>query len=123
MGNRISISFVNGATESVSLFSHWEGEHLLGLVREYLEGLRKDEVVNSDCGPLSRWEPNTVMVDFLRWLSVRGDLNSSTYESGNLVEVNRTLGNYYLGRDKNHGDNSDNGHYKFHLRKPSKVAK
>jgi hypothetical protein len=45
-------------------------------------------------------EPNTVMVDFIRFLTV------------GMTRVERSL---YLGATENDGDNSDNGHHEIDL--------
>ena len=112
MGDRISISFYNYDRESVVLFSHWDGMELVSKVEEYIEELnnaiekelRKNGLSNiwKLNGPLSRLEPETVMVDFIRWL---------------LTGIERVTGNYYLGVDKYDGDNDDNGHWIFNLKK------
>lgn len=96
MGDRISIQFVKGTETSVTLFSHWDGKHLLAICEGYLRDLYNDTRVIDDHGPLSRLEPNTVMVDFIRHLS---------------KNLPRILGNYYLGCTEADGDNSDNGHW------------
>jgi len=108
MGDRISIQFKNeneygvGDEMSVVFFSHWDGTNLLFSVKEYFKELKREKVVDSlgdgvgVSGPLSRLQPNTIMVDFIRWLT---------------KDVDRISSNYYLGKDENDGDNSDNGHY------------
>ena len=99
MGNRISISFINGSEESVSFFSHWDGLELYDSAKEYIAKLRghiNKEIPNN--GPLGRMEPCTVMVDFIRYYIRKQKLKC--------VESN-----YYLGKDDCDGDNSDNGHF------------
>jgi hypothetical protein len=101
MGDRISISFETDGDESVVLFSHWDGLDFLTKVKEYLIQLK--EVIgdkNKIMEPLDRLEPHTVMVDFIRW----------NFKSKSIIKSN-----YYLGKDKDDGDNSDNGHYIVHL--------
>ena len=106
MGNRISISFKNDTNswkeESVALFSHWQGKDLLRQVEQYLTELKakQTEAGNPQTYPLDRLEPNTVMVDFIRWL---------TQEE---TEIKSDL---YLGKDGDDGDNSDNGHFTIDL--------
>ena len=106
MGYRISISFVNGSSESVVLFSHWGGRGLLKDVEEYLkeakqivEKSEKDHPNYYD--PFTRMDPDTIMVDFIRWLTK----DMTTHVSGDL----------YLGATDSDGDNSDNGHHKIDL--------
>lgn len=103
MGDRISINFKKEEGESITLFSHWDGRELLTSVKDYYSELkaillsRKERFELSE--PIDRLEPNTVMVDFIRWLT-----------EGTLVK-----GNYYLGANENDGGNSDNGHFTFNL--------
>ena len=102
MGDRISIAFADGEDESIAFFSHSDGESLLNVVGEYLTEYNSKHDRARKLMPLDRFEPNTVMVDFIRWMAVKGLL-------GEEVEHN-----YYLGRDSYDGDNSDNGHYIFY---------
>jgi hypothetical protein len=103
MGDRISISFRNGERESITFFSHWNGRSLLEKVEEFykelsdhLEGWDKWSV------PLSRLEPDTVIINFIVW-----GLGDSLWIDSN----------YYLGKNQYDGDNSDNGHWVFDLQK------
>lgn len=107
MGDRISISFVNGDWKSPALFSHWEGTSLLENVENYLDELweETDALEYPNSQPLDRLEPGTVMVDFIRWLS------NTVSDS----ERGRITHNFYLGKDENDGDNSDNGHVEINL--------
>jgi len=97
MGDRISIGFKNGNEESIVLFSHWDGKGLLDGVQDYLAVLKP----LAGGTPLSRREPNTIMLDFIRWYLRKEELHLD--------------GNYYLGKDQNDGDNSDNGHFVINL--------
>jgi len=71
---------------------------------EYVKELNKDIQENKDKSfsgtPLSRLEPNTVMVDFIRHITSGED---------------RICGDLYLGECCDDGDNSDNGHYEICL--------
>lgn len=99
MGDRVSISFKNGDQESVALFSHWGGMEFVKHARNYADNLvwsRKERV-----DPLGRLEPETVMVDFI-----------SRYTRGTEVKSN-----LYLGKNKEDGDNCDNGHHVIDLGK------
>ena len=93
MGDRASISFRKDDEESVTLFSHWGGQGFFKTAQEYANELRQER--KGRMMPLDRMEPNTVMVDFIRFLT---------------RDEKRVESNLYLGVDKNDGDNSDNGH-------------
>ena len=102
MGNRISISFSNkDYGESVVLFSHWDGMDFLESALKYIEDL-KNNIDNNGYTPLDRLEPNTIMLDFI------------VKTLGDKVEAN-----YYLGKNENDGDNSDNGHFKIDVDEPA----
>lgn len=95
MGARISIQFANGNETSPVLFSHWGGEEFIDEANTYLQEL-KAEVTNKVTEPLDRLSPQTVMVDFIRYLT---------------KDMERSSSNLYLGVDENDGDNSDYGHH------------
>ena len=104
MGDRVSIQFVNGKEKSVVLFSHWGGVGFVKEARTYAKELKawakKEE---ESCGmPLNRFEPRTVMVDFIRHIT-KG--------------MPRVESDLYLGINANDGDNSDNGHFVIDLGK------
>ena len=98
MGNRISISFKKDKEESVTFFSHWDGKKLVEAANKYVEETKEWIKTKKFLGsyPLGRLEPNTVILDFIK---------SYTKHEESIYE------NYYLGKDKNDGDNSDNGHF------------
>lgn len=105
MGDRISISFKNGKDESVALFNHWGGMEFLKTAHRYVKELKKKlgkKKLKMECEPIDRLEPETVMVDFIRWLTKDMDIVSS---------------DLYLGKDCGDGDNSDNGHFTINLKK------
>lgn len=104
MGNRVSISFINGDEESVALFSHWGGRAFVKDAKDYVKKLKSEQEPNRVVEPLDRLEPNTVMVDFIKTFM------------NNEYGTNRVKSNYYLGKDGNDGDNSDNGHFKIDLK-------
>jgi hypothetical protein len=108
MGDRISISFVNGADHSPALFSHWGGTSFLAGVDLYLNELREEisKLDHPNSYPLDRLEPGTVMVDFIRW-------TAECELAG--VDRQRITCNFYLGKDSEDGDNSDNGHVEIDL--------
>jgi len=96
MGDRVSISFRKGEQESVVLFSHWGGKTLVAVARGYVRELKAEAERAGMTWPLFRLEPQTVMVDFIRMLT---------------AGVSRVQSDYYLEREKEDGDNSDNGHF------------
>ncbi len=101
MGDRISIQFQNGKEKSVCLFSHWGGESFLETAVSYVNTLMR-EVKGKESGPLDRLEPNTVMVDFIRYIT-KG--------------MKRVESDLYLASTEDDGDNSDNGHHVIKLEK------
>lgn len=99
MGDRISIQFKNRDELSVCLFSHWDGQQLLDKVYEYTQSLK--QITNDSISkPLDRLEPQTIMVDFIRFLT---------------KDMKIVKSNYYLGRDEYDGDNSNNGNFIINL--------
>jgi hypothetical protein len=104
MGDRASIQFKNGEDTSVVLFSHWGGRSFALAAQEYATKLKENLHRRNMKGicPIDRMEPQTVMVDFIRWLT----------KDMKLVESD-----LYLGKDELDGDNSDNGHFVIDLRK------
>jgi len=99
MGDRISISFKNKKSESVVLFNHWGGREFLGVVKDYLKEIGEYDK-NIIQTPFNRREPETIMVDFIRWLT---------------KDEKRIDSTIYLGKDQEDGDNSDNGHFTINL--------
>jgi hypothetical protein len=98
MGDRVSIQFVNGNEKSVVLFNHWGGIGFPNEALEYATQLYQDIKTGkvSNNMPLGRLEPQTVIVDFIRFITK------------NQLRISSSL---YLGVDENDGDNSNNGHY------------
>ena len=103
MGDRVSIAFKNGNETSVTLFHHWGGMEFVEKARDYAEDLRNEIAKKEYQGdPIGRLEPNTVMVDFIRYLTIG-------------FGQQRVTSSLYLGKDGNDGDNSDNGHHIINL--------
>jgi hypothetical protein len=102
MGCRISLQFTRGKQQSVALFSHWQGETLEEEAHLYVENLKKDiednKIMRGE--PLGRFDPETVMVDFIRHITK------------NLPRVTHDL---YLGATEENGDNSDHGNVEIAL--------
>jgi len=126
MRDRISISFTNkiDGTESVTLFSHSDGEGFLDVVKEYLCELQLflSKETTWEATPLARLEPATVMVDFIKWITMPMEAEFEEVEEENALHIEN---NYYVGKDQNDGDNSDNGHHQIELSDyfPSKKRK
>lgn len=102
MGARTSIAFKNQDQKSVVLFSHWGGMEFVEKAQNYVKDLNKYKAIKvlSPSTPLSRLEPNTVMIDFIR------------YATKNMTRVE---GDLYLGKDQSDGDNSNFGHHDIEL--------
>ena len=98
MGARISVAFKKGDKKSVALFSHWGGEEFADTAREYVSELKAER--KGQMMPIDRLEPETVMVDFVRYLT---------------KDLERVEGNLYLGKDASDGDNGDYGHHDIEL--------
>ena len=101
MGDRVSIGFRQGTNKSVVLFSHWGGEEFVSFAQDYVNNLIKTTPKETINTPLDRFEPNTVMMDFIRYLVYE------EFDCGNKP----IKSNYHLGKDEHDGDNSDNGHF------------
>ena len=115
MGDRVSISFVNGAEKSVALFNHYGGvgfvEHAKGYARGLiteLKALAKVGTIWPSFMPLTRLEPSTVMVDYITHLERASYYFKQKYGD-------RVWSNLYIGKDEHEGVNSDNGHHEIDL--------
>lgn len=95
MGDRVSIQFKKDTELSIVLFSHWDGMSLVDTAKRYVIEL-KDKNPGKIMKPIHRLEPQTVMVDFVRYLT---------------KELEQVESNYYFGFSETDGDNSDNGHF------------
>jgi len=72
MGNRISISFYKKddyEKESIVIFSHWGGYAFVNQAIDYLTELKAENKEGNMMMPLDRLEPDTVIIDFIRWLT------------------------------------------------------
>lgn len=99
MGDRVSIAFRNGEETSVTLFNHWGGMEFKDVAENYVADLKQwigTKYAPNFSDPISRLEPNTVMVDFIRHITKGKD---------------RITSSLYLAVDESRGDNSDNGHH------------
>lgn len=109
MGNRVSISFVDGKRESVVLFSHWGGKEFVLRACEYVMKLRK-----MGEKPLENLSPQKVMKDFIR--EIKKD--TTREKNGRCWGEDFRNGDIYLGKNYLDGDASDNGHHAINLRGP-----
>ena len=104
MGERISIQFHNpdsGMAPSVAFFDHWGGPvRLLDDALDYVQELNSERDANDVMYPLDRRAPNTIMIDFIRWIALK-----------RLDLYDRITSGWYLGVDGMDGDNSDWGHH------------
>ena len=117
MGNRVSVSFIDGDTnrESVALFHHWGGEDFAIQTRNWFRthktklSVTAEQEVKNGLDPMTRFEPKNVMVQYIH------NLHKSTMnlEMGDNLEFTPEYISHsiYLGKDENDGDNSDNGHF------------
>lgn len=112
MGDRVSVSFINKTPdrlgdqkvepiESIAIFSHWGGKSFAGLAQQYADELQAEQSNGGVSYPLNRREPDTVVLDFIRWL----------FANRHIEPKERVKAGFYLGKDENDGDNSDNGHF------------
>ena len=128
MGDRVSIQFKNKdmewGGESVVLFHHWGGQKFADFARGWTFKLKED-MYNFSNGkgrdPLTRLEPNNIMIQFIKYLS---DYKSHKGFQYYYMKEGRDKHSYtskylsysmYLGKDENDGDNSDNGHHVIEL--------
>lgn len=106
MGDRVSVSFSNrmGEDQSITIFNHWGGEEFKDIVLEFLRELKKRKKQDrvASYSPLGRCDACTLMFTFIGWLH---STHCGLWHDGD----------YYLGKNKQDGDNSDNGHYEFLL--------
>jgi len=98
MGDGISMQIQTGRDKSVVFFSHWMGKRLIAKFDEYVLELKDECGVGKSCLPIDRREPNTVLVDFIRYFT---------------NDMDRIESDFYLGATEKDGDNSDNGHWLF----------
>ena len=115
MGDRVSISFVNVDElhhekinmESIPLFNHWGGREFPQYALSWVKKLKR-EVNEKKKGnvstPYTRLDPQNVMVWFIA--DLQKDKQFADY-----TNKERITHSIYLGKDKDDGDNSDNGHF------------
>ena len=114
MGDRVSISFVNEINylheqrreESIALFNHWGGKEFPQYALNWVKKLKREVLQRRPniSTPYTRLDPQNVMVLFIADLQKDKQFADYTNEE-------RITHSIYLGKDKNDGDNSDNGHF------------
>ena len=115
MGDRVSISFMNEIDyihdkrreESVPLFNHWGGSDFPKYALDWVKKLKREvneKKEDNISTPYTRLEPQRVMVLFIA--DLQKDKQFADY-----TNQERITHSIYLGKDKNDGDNSDNGHF------------
>ena len=115
MGDRVSISFMNEIDyihdkrreESVPLFNHWGGKDFPQYALNWVKKLKREvneKKEDNISTPYTRLEPQRVMVLFIA--DLQKDKQFADY-----TNKERITHSIYLGKDKNDGDNSDNGHF------------
>ena len=115
MGDRVSISFVHEIDyihdkrreESVTLFNHWGGSNFPQYALNWVKKLKREvneKKEDNISTPYRRLEPQRVMVLFIA--DLQKDKQFADY-----TNKERITHSIYLGKDKNDGDNSDNGHF------------
>ena len=130
MGDRVSISFKDKDNdESIAIFHHWGGTQFpkvaLEWFKEFKEGVNLTAKKNCS-DPITRFDSNNMAVQFISWLGKNGHYRQCSgfdkNENGKSVfdkplynqdQISHSL---YFGKDKNDGDNSDNGHYVINTR-------
>ena len=133
MGDRVSISFKeekNDSEESVILFHHWGGVDFPKVAFDWFKDYKKkvDKTAKSKVStPITRFDCNNLMVQFVSWLGQEGhyrecigfekDENNKSIYDKPLYSDYQISGSLYFGKDTNHGDNSDNGHYTIYTKK------
>ena len=114
MGDRVSIQFANEDMEwgdkSVVLFHHWGGQQFADFAKGWaidfkMKVLKLHEGKGTD--PLTRFEPNNVMIQFIKALSdyPTEDFKYRYFKDKEYVSSKNFLSlSMYLGKDENDGD-------------------
>ena len=122
MGDRVSIQFKNKEMEwggeSVVLFHHWGGKKFAEFAKAWASDFKnniKQYTKSKGNDPVTRLEPQNIMVQFLKYISDNAQthgLNYNVYVDGKYTKITDLLSySMYFGKDENDGDNSDNGHH------------
>jgi len=119
MGDRVSISFIDGnGDESIALFNHWGGEEFPHFALNWFKDFKdRNRAQNNWSDPITRHEARVMMTQFLDFIG-RNKIDRQFKRGGEIgkIETDENLlsSSYYFGKDKHDGDNSDNGHYVIH---------
>ena len=118
MGDRVSISFVNEINylheqrreESIALFNHWGGKEFPQYALNWVKKLKREVLQRRPniSTPYTRLDPQNVMVLFIA--DLQKDKQFADY-----TNKERITHSIYLGKDKNDGDNTDNGHFVIYI--------
>ena len=145
MGDRCSIQFVQKTKglndepvtyKSVVLFNHWGGKSFPVFAEQWLDKHNKRLASSrrkNSSGPITRMDPNQLMIQFIRDISRMEDFDSSHDCESHMFYMSEphsrpTNPRYftcslYLGADENSGDNSDNGHFIIDVPEPMYLPK
>ena len=130
MGDRVSISFKDhDDDESIAIFHHWGGTDFPKVALEWFKAFKKDVNLTAKenfSDPTTRFEARNIMAQFISWLGKnnhyrecigfdKNENGKSVYDKP-LYNEDQISHSLYLGKDKNDGDNSDNGHYVINTR-------
>ena len=126
MGDRVSIQFANEDMEwgdkSVVLFHHWGGRKFVDFATAWAFEFKRDMkkfAKSKGNDPTTRLEPNNVMLQFIKAMSIykHSDAFKYSYFEDGEHKYKEELMCYsiYLGKDENDGDNSDNGNHVIEL--------
>ena len=123
MGDRVSLSFQQETEwyvkrkkekhleQSPALFHHWGGTHFPKFAFQWFKKV-KEKYGKNGGDPFTRMEPRNLMVQFIAHLRNHDDLRYDRHYNGEWSTDDELLSySFYLGKDSNDGDNSDNGHY------------
>tara|TARA_R100001510_G_C7638186_1_gene196036 strand:+ start:966 stop:1364 length:399 start_codon:yes stop_codon:yes gene_type:complete len=111
------LSHRDGTTteKTVPLCHHWGGTTFptvaYNFAVDFHERIRKaeKELGNTNCSdPITRLDPNTVLMQFLMWMGTQEEWKHYKYKGFFSNDL-------YLGCDLNDVDNSDNGNYEIWL--------
>ena len=104
--------------ESVVLFHHWGGKKFAEFAKAWASDFKnniKQYTKSKGNDPVTRLEPQNIMVQFLKHISDNAQthgLNYNVYVDGKYTKITDLLSySMYFGKDENDGDNSDNGHH------------
>ena len=133
MGNRVSIQFCQKSrlfgrerfqiNKTVPLCHHWGGTTFPVIAENFAIDFHKrirkieEDLNQTNCSdPVTRLDPDTVLVQFLMWMATQEEFKHYKYDGFFTAHM-------YLGKDLDDVDNSDNGNYEIWLPNDDCVAK